>query len=157
MASTADIRTRLEYLMDNAPGIMSKLNRYDDNPTTAIDPDAVLPAYFIGRAGRAEHENSAGGEQFTSRRWLIWIVAAEVAANTIDAQENADEAAEALLDDIVWYLRQHEDLDYGEDDNGIVQGISIKDDGVKEYQRATKRYAALPIMLDIASIRSQET
>ena len=88
----------------------------------------------------------------TTRRWLIWVVASEVLDDEIGNKEAADEAAEALLDDIVFYLRNQIQLSdvrpFG------VQGMSIKDDGVKEYQRSTKRYSALPIMLDIASYRS---
>lgn len=152
MATTTAIRTRLETLMLAAPGSLELLDRYAD-PNTPLTA-AQVPGFFIGRAGRAEHENSAGYEQFTTRRWLIWIVAAEVADDTIGSKEAADEAAEALLDNIIWYLRKHENLELDGTDNGIVQGISIKDDGVKEYQRSTKRYAALPIMLDISSIRS---
>ena len=137
-----------------APGNLELLDRYAD-PNEPLE-DGLIPGFFIGRAGRAEHENSAGYEQFTTRRWLIWIVAAEYADDFSATKEEIDEAAEALLDDIIWYLRKHTDLDLEGTDAGLsgVQGMSIKDDGVKEYQRSTKRYAALPIMLDIASKRS---
>ena len=154
MASTTQIRQRLEALMLLAPGGLELLDRYAD-PNTPLTA-AQVPGFFIGRAGRAEHENSASYEQFTTRRWLIWIVAAEVADDTVGAKETADETAETLLDDIIRYLRIHTSLDLEGTDAGLsgVQGVSIKDDGVKEYQRSTKRYAALPIMLDISSRRN---
>ena len=88
------------------------------------------------------------------RRWLIWVVAAEYLDDLSDTKEAVDDAAEALLDDIIFYLRKHPQLNLEGTDEGIVQGISIKDDGVKEYQRSTKRYAALPIMLDVGNYRS---
>lgn len=155
MATTTEVRTRLEALMDAAPGIVSKLDRYAD-PNDPLE-DSQIPGYFVGRAGRAEHENAAANEQFTSRRWLIWVVTGEYIDDLSATKEDVDEAAEAFLDDIIWYLRQHPQLELEDTDNGLsgVQGISIKDDGVKEYQRSTKRYAALPIMIDVATRRSR--
>ena len=135
-----------------APGSLELLDRYAD-PNTPLTA-AQVPGFFVGRAGRAEHENSAGNELFTTRRWLIWVVAAEYLDDLSDTKEAVDDAAEALLDDIIFYLRKHPQLDLEGTDAGIVQGISIKDDGVKEYQRSTKRYAALPIMLDVGNHRS---
>ena len=154
MATTTEVRERLEALMNVAPGIVGKLDRYAD-PNDPLE-DSQLPGYFVGRAGRAEHENAAAGEQFTSRRWLIWVVACEVLDDLSATKQDADETAEALLDDLIWYLRQHPQLELEDTDNGLsgVQAISIKDDGVKEYQRSTKRYAALPIMIDVATRRS---
>lgn len=154
MATTTQIKARLEALMLLAPGSLELLDRYAD-PNTPLTASQV-PGFFVGRAGRAEHENTAGYELFTTRRWLIWVVAAEYLDDLSDTKEAIDDAAEALLDDIIWYLRKHVCLGLDGTDNALsgVQGISLKDDGVKEYQRATKRYAALPIMVDIASIRS---
>lgn len=153
MASSAEIRERLEYLMDNAPGVISKLNRYNDDPNTPLE-GVQLPGYFIRKAGRAEHTYSAAGELFTSRRWLIWIVVQEI-TNDVSSKETADNEAEDLLDDVIWYLRQHSGLD-GANDNGLpgVYGMSLKDNGIEEYQRATKRYSALPILAEIGSYRS---
>jgi len=159
MPSVTTIRQRLEYLMDSASGIESQISRYNDDPTTPLE-EVDLPAYFVDRAGRAEHQNAAAQELFTSRRWLIWVVVQEIADNTIDSKQEADEAAEDLLDDLMYYLSQHSHLDVDENgniDNGLsgLQGINWLGDGVKkEYQRATKRYSALAIIAEVGSNRS---
>lgn len=154
MATTTQIRARLALLMLAAPGNLTHLERYA-NPNDPLNTDD-LPGFFIGRAGRAEHENTAGSELFTTRRWLIWVVVNEIEDDTITAKETSEDEAEAYLDDIIWYLRSHLALDLVGTDAGLsgVQGISIKDDGIKEYERSTKRYNAIPIMLDVASYRS---
>lgn len=154
MPSTTEIRTRIEALMDLAPGGLTKIDRYED-PNEPIPSDSI-PAYFVGRAGRAEHQNSAAQELFTTRRWLIWVVAAEIEDDNPTARETADETAEALLDDLIYYFRQRPNLEL-DTDAGLsgIQGISIKDDGLKGYQRTPKNYVAIPIMLDVASLRSR--
>lgn len=154
MATVRQIREHLETLMqsfsttlDGQEVTLTLVDRYV-NPNAPIPRDS-LPAYFVSRAGRAEHEKN-GDDRFTSRRWVLWIVAAEFADNNPTAKKEADDRAEDLLDPILDFLYE----DTGLDDLAGVQGASIRDDGVKEYDRATRRYSALPILIDVASNRN---
>ncbi len=157
MATVTQERERLEALMMTVPigedglGTLALLDRYAD-PNEPLTSDQV-PGFFVSRAGRAEHSKD-GDDRFTSRRWLIWIAAAEIEDDTIGSKQDADEAAEGLLDTVLDFLFKYPNLELSGVALPHTQGITVRDDGVKEYQRSTKRYSALPILVDIASYRN---
>lgn len=157
MATVTEERERLEALILTMPvggdenTHLALLDRYAE-PNEPLSA-AQVPGFFVSRAGRAEHQID-GSEYFTSRRWLVWIVAAEIEDDTIGSKQAADESAEDLLDEVLTFLFKYPTLKLGDDDLPHTQGITIRDDGVKEYQRSTKRYSALPILVDIGSYRN---
>lgn len=154
MATIRQIRESLETVLkafsaeiDEETVTLTLVDRYVD-ANHGIPPSS-LPAFFVSRAGRAEHELS-GDDRFTSRRLVAWIVAAEFGDDNPIGKENADEQAEDLIDPIVDFLFQNLTLDH----LAGVQGLSIRDDGVKQYDRASKHYSAIPILIDVGSIRN---
>ena len=153
MASTREIGQRLADVMKAAPGINAVIGRYkDDNNAIKVDE---LPGVIVSRADSAEHDNTSYSDHFTSRAWVVWIVVQEIIPQNPASKEAADDAAEDMIDPIIDYLMQHQTLDYEGDD--LVEGITVRDAGVDEYQRAGKRYSAVPILLNIAYSRQNRS
>lgn len=149
MATIKEQRERLEALFATAPGITSILDRYKDD--TEPIPTDQLPGVIVFRAGRAAHESPSSDDYFSTRLWLAWVVVQEIEDMNRESKRAADDTAEELLDPIIKYLQKHRQLQLDDVDLPGVEGITVRDDGVKEDQVSGKRYSVLPILIDVGN------
>lgn len=158
MATVTEIRERLELLMreftvtiDEEEYTLTQVGRYanDKNPLSSDQ----IPAFFVTRAMRGEHELT-GDDRFTTRRWEIIILCAQAKDANPASKEAADDFAEAMLEPVLDYLFQHRTLDSSTENKlDGVQGMTIRDSGTRGYDYGKKSYSCVGVLVDVGNTR----
>jgi len=163
MASTGDIKTRLEAVLDTLTlsidgdsVTFTKITPYDD---TRPIPEASLPAYCVYQPGKATHTKQSSSEVWSNREWPILFFIAGMKDDNPTAKQDAYEACYPYLDALeVWFAQHMQLADFtaqdDENPNGLpgIIGMGIRDEGVGETGRGSMRYAAIAYRLNITNV-----